>query len=279
MQEKISQKAINVINRLKEVLKTRSDGALADALGIKQNTLSTWKKRDTLDYQTIIAICEKEGVNMRWVFTGEGTHELQPHLQPHLQPQSENEGLVHVPFAQPQVITVDGSGKENIVFVDAKAAAGYATNLTDQVFFQKLPSFNLPTRMFQNATFRAFQIDGDSMEDTLKRGDWVFGKYLENGAADCKNGYTYVIVTFEGIVFKRVLNRVKERGTLVLQSDNPTYRPYEVDIRDIQEVWDIKSAMMFDLSNKRLDLLKRVNELEAEMVAVHSDIKLLKAKL
>lgn len=278
MQASNTKNVVSVLGRLKQALGIDTETALAEYLNIAPSTLSSWKSRDTLDYPLIIEKSGIEGLNIHWLLTGDGEMYLQAQMQAHLQAQSKETVKKNDPV-QPQVITVDGTGKENIVFVDAKAAAGYATNLTDQVFFQKLPSFNLPTRMFQNASFRAFQIDGDSMEDTLKRGDWVFGKYLENGAADCKNGYTYVIVTYEGIVFKRVLNRVKERGTLVLQSDNPTYRPYEVDVRDIQEVWDIKSAMMFDLSNRRLDLLKRVNELEAEMVAVHSDIKLIKAKL
>jgi phage repressor protein C with HTH and peptisase S24 domain len=278
MQEKTSQNANAVLIRLKEALSISTDKALADRLKVKANTLSSWKDRDTLDYPMLIAVCEEEGINMRWLFTGEGQPTLQAQMQAHSQAQlvvSEPGAVYEKRVVQPLAVTVNEEGKENIAFIDVKAAAGYPANIAEPSYFKRLPAYHLPGRHFNNGTFRTFVIEGDSMEDTLKHGEWVIGRYLEN-PADCKTGLAYVIITQDTIVFKRVVNRVKERGVLVLQSDNPAYRPYQVDIADVKEMWYISAAMIFDLSNKRLDLLKRVNELEAEMVAVQADIKKLK---
>ena len=56
-----------------------------------------------------------------------------------------------------------------------------------------------------------------------------------------KPGQGYVIVTKDdGIVFKRVYNRIKDNKTLLLVSLNPAYQPYEVHIK---EVW--KFALKF----------------------------------
>lgn len=293
MQVNNSQFAINVIERLKTALLTRNDADLAGLFGVKQNTISTWKSRNTVDYALVIAKCEEASINIHWLFTGLGEMNLQAQLQAHLQaqlpkPYKIDEQIVGVAetekgysitkIVQPLMVTVDSQNNDNIVFVDVKAAAGYPSNLTEPTYFKKLPAFTLPTRQFQGGTFRMFQVDGDSMDDTLKHGSWVIGRFLEN-PDECKNGYTYVIVTNDSIVFKRVLNRVKERATLVLQSDNPEYRPYEISITDIKEVWDIKAAMVFDLTNKRLDLLKMVNNLVADMAAVQTDIKQIKSKI
>ena len=66
----MSQNAIQIIERLKEKLHLKYDKELCKALDIKQNTLSTWKKRDSLDFNKIIAICESETINLDYIFFG-----------------------------------------------------------------------------------------------------------------------------------------------------------------------------------------------------------------
>jgi len=59
-----------------------------------------------------------------------------------------------------------------------------------------------------------------------------------------QNGQGYVIITKdEGVIFKRVYNRIKAEGVLLLVSLNPIYQPYTVRIEDVLEVW--KFALKF----------------------------------
>jgi len=46
-----------ILNRLKKHWKLKNDTALADYLGIGQNTLASWKSRNTFNYDVIIAKC------------------------------------------------------------------------------------------------------------------------------------------------------------------------------------------------------------------------------
>ncbi|MDD2819826.1 MAG: helix-turn-helix domain-containing protein [Flavobacterium sp.] len=46
-----------ILNKLKKHFNFKNDFEFAKYLGIEQNTLSSWKKRDTLNYDTIIAKC------------------------------------------------------------------------------------------------------------------------------------------------------------------------------------------------------------------------------
>ena len=58
--------------------------------------------------------------------------------------------------------------------------------------------------IFQNGTFRAFEIKGDSMLP-LQSGTIIVGQYIDNWR-DVKEGKTYVVITKdEGIVYKRLL--------------------------------------------------------------------------
>ncbi len=54
MQENNSNFAILFIKRLKSALKISRDIELAELLGIKQNTISGWKNRNSVDMQLII---------------------------------------------------------------------------------------------------------------------------------------------------------------------------------------------------------------------------------
>lgn len=135
-------------------------------------------------------------------------------------------------------ISVDRNDRENVELVMQKASAGYLNGYQDPEFVSELPKMNVPV-LPRNATYRAFEIKGDSMLP-VPSGAIIFGEYIEDVAA-IKNGKPYVIVTKEeGIVFKRVFNFVKEERKLLLVSDNRLYPPYAVEAADVLEVWSAK---------------------------------------
>ena len=70
MSIKKSNSAIDILEKLKKIYKFDNDSQLARFLGIRPNTLSTWKSRDTIDYKLIIAKCNE--VSLSWLFSGEG---------------------------------------------------------------------------------------------------------------------------------------------------------------------------------------------------------------
>ena len=64
----MSQKANNLIERLKSELSIKKDKDLCALMDIKHNTLSTWKKRDTLDFNKILALCEEHNLDLNYIF-------------------------------------------------------------------------------------------------------------------------------------------------------------------------------------------------------------------
>ncbi|PIB35063.1 transcriptional regulator [Reichenbachiella sp. 5M10] len=141
-------------------------------------------------------------------------------------------------------ITVDSEDNENIELIPQKASAGYLNGYADPEYIENLPKFQLPM-LPQNATYRAFEISGDSMLPLLP-GTIIIGKYIER-VSDIKNGKTYVLLSKEeGVVYKRVFNYVDENGMLFLVSDNKTYSPYQVEAKNIIEVWESKAFISID---------------------------------
>ncbi|PQL89833.1 helix-turn-helix domain-containing protein [Apibacter sp. wkB309] len=59
-----------IINELKKYLNIKTDIKFAEFLGIRFNTLSSWKVKNILDYDLIISKCDK--INANWLITGKG---------------------------------------------------------------------------------------------------------------------------------------------------------------------------------------------------------------
>jgi transcriptional regulator with XRE-family HTH domain len=141
-------------------------------------------------------------------------------------------------------ITVDKDDNENIELVPIKASAGYLNGYGDPEFVGKLPKFSLP--MFNQGTFRAFEIKGDSMLP-LPSGAIIISEYVENWN-DLKPGETAIVVSKnEGVVYKRMGAKLKADKGLKLVSDNPIYEPYFVSVEDIMEIWKAKAYISTEL--------------------------------
>ena len=152
-------------------------------------------------------------------------------------------------------LTVDREQNENIELVPQKAAAGYLNGYADPEYLEELPKFRLPM-LGSGGTYRAFEIAGDSMLP-IASGTVIVGRYVDDWLS-LKDGTPCIVVSSkEGIVFKRVFNRLKDAALLALHSDNPVYSPYEIDVEDVVEIWEAKAYIsstfpIADLSLTRL---------------------------
>jgi transcriptional regulator with XRE-family HTH domain len=138
-------------------------------------------------------------------------------------------------------IAVDANGDNMIEIVTQKAKAGYALGYADPGFIESLQHISLP--FLRNGKFRAFPIEGDSMPPHKDR-SYIVGEYVEN-LGDVMDGKTYILLTkSDGIVYKR-LNK-NGKNSLILQSDNSLYKPYEVKVSEVLEIWRFACSISLD---------------------------------
>jgi transcriptional regulator with XRE-family HTH domain len=173
-------------------------------------------------------------------------------------------------------IAADDSDNENITLVGQKASAGYLNGFADQEYMEALPQFHLPN-LSRHATFRAFELSGDSMLPLIP-GTIVVGSYVEQ-LEEIKSGKTYVLLTqTEGVVYKRVFNYLAENGKLFLVSDNELYKPYEVKGEDVLEIWEAKAFISTDFpdpGDKKKPLT--LEDLGGMIRDLHADLRRIKA--
>tara|TARA_R110002124_G_scaffold40398_3_gene126417 strand:+ start:302 stop:1063 length:762 start_codon:yes stop_codon:yes gene_type:complete len=206
-----------------------TQSAFAEQLGIGATTADIERGRTRIPGQVVKELLKQFHVNPLWLF-GESEQKL---LHP-----SEIR-------TSPNIITVDNTGKENIVLVSAKAAAGYPHNIGDAQWFESLPAFSIPLPEYRNASFRGFQVDGDSMTPALHSGEWIVAKALEDWDNWVKNRM-YVVVTVDSILVKKI-QKEKNDTHITLVSLNPEYIPVRLEINEIREIWQVNSKIAFDL--------------------------------
>jgi hypothetical protein len=234
MKKNNSQNATFVLERIKLKMGFKSDSELSEYLGIAPNTISTWKKRDSLDYKLLIEMFSDADWN-EFLF-GRSS-------------QNENHHL----------------SNSQITMSDVQAAAGLPYVFDRPRFFNELPKFSWPGETFKHGTHIAIQVNGESMEPTILHQDWLICKQLDDPIKQIKNGYVHVLVTNEGVLAKRIQNRILERGTLVCQSDNHAFSTYEEKASDVLQVYVVKAKLSFNLSPGTQAMFMRIADLELKV--------------
>jgi len=166
-------------------------------------------------------------------------------------------------------VTVNDMDEDLIEIVPTKASAGYLQGYADPEYIEQLQKIKLP--FLPTGTHRAFPISGDSMLP-VKDGSFIVAKFID-AINDVKNGRTYIILTKDdGLVYKRVYNKIEEKDCLELHSDNKLYAPYDVKTTDIMEIWEFTCCINTqEYSEEELKLSSIINmfqELKIELKSI-----------
>ncbi len=249
MENKISLKRFIEIRR--ELGYTQAE--FARLLGISNTTADIERGRTKISGKVVVTLFKQFKINPLWLFGESDDKKLE----------TSNTSVI------PKVVTVDSADRENMVLVNAKAAAGYPQNIQDTSWYKELPAFDLPLPEFRNATYRGFQVEGDSMLPNLRPGEWVLAKAVEN-IDDVSPNKMYVVVLEDAVLVKKVI-RKPNSNNVTLVSLNETYPPYEIKPFQIQELWQVNSKITFGVdATTETGLLK---QLQASMEELKSQFK------
>ncbi len=240
-----------IIHVRKEAKLTQKE--FADRLGVSQAYISSIEKgKRQVSRNVFDAIVDTFKVSAGWLHSGveaEGREAVQASSQV-VRLQEISSQRITGERERILPITVDTQNEPNIVLVPVKAQAGYAEQRVEPTFMSELPSFSLPDSRFLSGTFRAFEVDGDSMEPTLFGSDTVVCKYVQDWRW-LRELELFVVVMKDDVFIKRLRNHSNTRGTLELISDNDFYPPMEVPVNQIMEVWQVAARITLHLPAPR----------------------------
>lgn len=190
------EQAREIIQRLKSNLDLRTDAELAVRLGLAETTITTWKRRGTVDIPLII---EKVGdVSLDELIFGED---------------NEPEERVN--------LTVFGMGQTggngSVPLYSSRVSAGKPLEVTEEI-----EGYIYPNKRFHKGTFMV-GVQGDSMIGVgIMDGD----KLLVDTLKEPREG-NIVIARVDGALTVKTLNF--RDGGVLLSPENPKYKPIRVD--------------------------------------------------
>jgi len=132
----------------------------------------------------------------------------------------------------------DVSNVHTAPLIPAKAQAGYAKALGQEVQLDQFEKYSLPPGIDPHGQSWAYwEIEGDSMEPTFHNGDLILASQVHALDWDnLRNYYVYVIVTHEQILIKRIF--CKNQREWVLISDNENLYPQQLLLSEnVKEIW------------------------------------------
>ena len=198
-----------IIREIKLHLGFKNDTELADFLGIKQNTLSTWKSRNTMDYDLIISKCDF--IDANWLLTGEGK------------------------MLKSETTKTETSKEESvkgIPLVNATAIGGYGNNVFSFEERDVKDYYVIPKFKHKQVDFM-IEVEGSSMYPKYNSGDVVACRIIKERNFIQWNK-THVIATREqGILIKRI-KPSDAPNSLLMVSDNESYDPFNVPEEEIE---------------------------------------------
>lgn len=258
---------MDLANRIRTLRKESglTQQALADAVGLKRSALGAYEEgRAEPKIATLLAFARHFGLTVDELVNGESPSDRQ-------QRRAQGHDL--------RVLSVSVSpetGRERVAIVPIRAAAGYLSGYGDPEYMEGLEHFNLPVKeLSQDATYRMFQIDGESMLP-IPNGSYVLAHYEEDWTR-AGGMRPFIVITREhGVVFKRVENRLDTHGDYLLISDNPDFAPYRVEPEDVVEMWRARAYLAFDWPTPAFAGMERIqgtlDQMRTELRAIKEQL-------
>ena len=230
----------------------------AEILGIGATTADIERGKTKLSGKVVMELLRQFNINPLWLF-GESYNKIV----------NINGGDV-----SPKVITLDVDQNDTIALVNQKAAAGYPHNVQDVEWYETLPAFNIPLPQYRNATYRGFQVEGDSMLPNIRPNEWVLGKAVPS-ITEASDSKIYIVVLHDSVLVKKLQKVPSAPDRVRLISLNPEYIPIEVAVKNIQELWLVNSKLTFGIDEPSESSLLR--ELQQSMEDLKGQINNLNA--
>lgn len=255
--------------RIKELVDHFSKGnnsEFGNKIGVNEANIRNYIAGTEPKFNVLEKIANNFEINYEWLLTGNGEM---------LKSEGATEVIKTPPVEIIAPIKVEGRSlmpkvivlkdedveEERIPLVPVMAQAGYLQGYDDPQYIKELPMYNLPG--MRNGTFRIFQVEGLSMYPTLQSGSYVVGQFVEDWEHISDNRI-YVVVSTEGVIVKRVLNRIEKYGSLYCKSDNRVFPHINVKLKDVKEIWECKMHLSFDFLDP-VPEYQKIADLEADV--------------
>jgi SOS-response transcriptional repressor LexA len=230
--------------------------SFAELLQIGNTTADIERGKTKISGKIVMELLKQFQINPLWLYGGSFSQYI----------------TVNGVDVSPKVISIDNDEKDTILLVNQKAAAGYPHNIQDTEWYESLPAFNIPLPEYRNATYRGFQVEGDSMLPNIRPNEWVLGRAVSS-ISEVNDSKIYIVVLHDSVLVKKLQKIRNNPEKIRLVSLNESYLPIDVNLKDVQELWLVNSKLSFGVdepseSNLFRQLQQSMEELKAQIKGI-----------
>lgn len=202
------QSAAEVIKKLKELLDIRTDLELAKLIKVKPNTISSWKSRETLQYDTIIQLCQERNINLNELFFDDYEESFNAKVN------KKKIGMISI---------------ENQLqyYICSKATLA----MVPAVFFPTDSDIDI-----------AFQLGRNNMQPTIKLGTYAMCKKISNRIIHASRVYVLVVEN-RGILCNR-FKGYDSKSDLIFSNDNDEFEDVHIKWENIKEIFLVNGTFL-----------------------------------
>lgn len=210
------------LKKVQETLGYKSQQAFANALGIKQGSLSdVYRAKNGIGVSSSIKIALSNlGIDLDWLRTGEGSMLRTPEATEEIAQVTEDKGRPYY-----DVDFMGGYGE----FLDNPSSSPVS-------YMIDYPPYNKDGVFYMN-------VRGDSMSPELISGEKVALRLVEDWQSFLFFGKIYGIVTRNGLRTIKRLRKGKDDDHYLLQATNPDYDNQEIPIAQIERVFEVLGSI------------------------------------
>ncbi len=213
MQENNSPNANLILKKLKKSLKISTDIQLSELLNIKPNTISTWKKRNSVDFAAIISICELYEIDLNEIF-----------------------------FEQKKEF---GSYTSETALVSRETQFQYCIGAAGML--ETLPKFNFP--FVHGEKTRAFQVISNNMHPLIEENSFAVCESCD--LSTLAEGSPVVIISKAKGLFINRIYQTDRNDVFTLKSENAFFNNVTIHLSEINEIWLVKGILSYNLNNEQ----------------------------
>jgi len=213
---------LDILDRMKLATNTKSDTAFAQALRVRQSSVSGAKDRQRIPPAWAVQIALEYGVSMDWLMLGEG--EMMRGASAPERPAWESPEKTGLYNGKDTLTCFDC--ELMIPLVEARLSAGngsFETSADSERRYAFRTDFLC--RKGNASAMVLMRVAGDSMEPDIKDNDVVL---VDTANTTPLPGRLYAVAV-QDLVYLKKVNATPDK--LILSSANPAYTPLEIDAR------------------------------------------------
>ena len=172
--------------------------------------------------------------------------------------------------------TVASSATSQMFLVENHQKQKYANCLRDSEYLKELPIISIPLSEFSDSYFRAFEVEGDVMKNTLLHNDIVISKFVPD-MTNLDLSKIFIFVLRDSVVIRRVASYMKEIGLIICSTDNRKYKPITIQVQDIKEIWEVTAKFSTKVTRVIEDIGSHMDEFDNTLLELKQEIHRLKA--